>query len=103
MIHISNLPIFSKKRKNLIRQSKYYIVLTKEPLLGLPTRMVIFQKICLGFGWKIVISSELLMFELKDMPGYMDAVKTIKWFEKMSKKFPEEFDWWYKAVKSQKE
>lgn len=39
-----------------------------------------------------------MMFEMKDMPGYMDASKVITWFEKNSKKFPEEFDWWWKAM-----
>lgn len=43
------------------------------------------------------------MFELKDMPGYMDAAKTIKWFKQKSKKFPEEFDWWFKEIKKQEE
>lgn len=43
------------------------------------------------------------MFELKDMPEYIDAAKTIRWFEKESKKFPDEFDWWKKAVKSKED
>lgn len=38
------------------------------------------------------------MFETKDMPGYMDAGKVSDWFDKESKKFPDEFDWWYKAM-----
>ena len=40
-----------------------------------------------------------IKFEIKDMPGYMDASKVIKWFEKESKKFTDEFDWWYKEMK----
>lgn len=43
------------------------------------------------------------MFEMKDMAGYMDASKVNSWFEKNSKKFSDEFDWWYKAVKKQEE
>lgn len=38
------------------------------------------------------------MFETKDMAGYMDAGKISDWFDKESKKFPDEFDWWHKAM-----
>lgn len=42
------------------------------------------------------------MFAMKNMPGHLDAAKTHDWFEKESKKFPREFNWWRKAVRSQK-
>ncbi|TKJ22220.1 MAG: hypothetical protein CEE42_13080 [Promethearchaeota archaeon Loki_b31] len=32
------------------------------------------------------------------LPGYIDAYEISKWFEKNSKKFPEEFDWWRKEI-----
>jgi hypothetical protein len=32
-------------------------------------------------------------------PGFIDAEKIYKWFRKHSKKFPEEFDWWWKEVR----
>lgn len=32
------------------------------------------------------------------LPGYIDAYEISKWFEKNSKKFPEEFDWWRKEM-----
>ncbi|HLC70881.1 MAG TPA: hypothetical protein VJI32_02680 [Candidatus Nanoarchaeia archaeon] len=38
-------------------------------------------------------------FETKDMPGYLDAIKVMEWFDKNVKKFPEEFEWWLKSVK----
>ncbi len=38
-------------------------------------------------------------FETKDMPGYLDALKVMNWFDKHVQKFPEEFEWWLKAVK----
>lgn len=37
-------------------------------------------------------------FATPDISGYMDAFKVHKWFEKESKKFPDEFDWWWKIV-----
>src|SRR3989338_10319595 len=37
-------------------------------------------------------------FETKDMPGYLDAIKVMEWFDKNVKKFPEEFEWWLKSV-----
>jgi len=40
-------------------------------------------------------------FEFKKMPGYMDALKISSWFEKKSKKFPQEFNWWWKEVKEE--
>jgi len=30
--------------------------------------------------------------------GYLDASKMWEWFDKHSTKFPDEFDWWRKAV-----
>lgn len=38
------------------------------------------------------------MFPAK-MPGYVDAIKSEDWFRKNSKKFPEEFNWWFKKMK----
>lgn len=32
------------------------------------------------------------------LPGYINAYEISKWFEKNSKKFPEEFDWWRKEI-----
>ncbi|NQU77701.1 hypothetical protein HQ544_03315 [Candidatus Falkowbacteria bacterium] len=32
------------------------------------------------------------------MPGAVDAIKSDDWFQKNAKKFPEDFDWWFKAV-----
>jgi len=32
------------------------------------------------------------------LPGYIDASKISNWFEKNSKKFPGEFDWWWKEI-----
>lgn len=42
-------------------------------------------------------------FESKRMPGYLDAVKISYWFEKNSKKFPDEFDWWWEEIKKEEE
>jgi len=42
-------------------------------------------------------SSYELQFQAA-MPGFLDALKISKWFEKNSKKFPEEFDWWWKKI-----
>jgi len=28
----------------------------------------------------------------------MDAIKLEDWFQKNAKKFPEDFDWWFKVV-----
>lgn len=41
-------------------------------------------------------------FIVKDNPDYLDAMKEINWFYANCKKFPEEFDWWEKAVKRKK-
>ena len=38
-------------------------------------------------------------FAVKDTPGYLDAFKLSEWFKKHSKKFHDEFGWWFKAVK----
>lgn len=37
-------------------------------------------------------------FESKNMPDCVDGFKINKWFDKNSKNFPEEFDWWFKTV-----
>lgn len=39
----------------------------------------------------------------RKMPGYMDAFKVMDWFDKQSKKFPDEFDWWRKEVEREEE
>lgn len=39
------------------------------------------------------------MFVLKDNPNYLDTNKEIDWFYDNWEKFPEEFEWWKKAVK----
>ncbi|MFN3467731.1 MAG: tetratricopeptide repeat protein [Candidatus Brocadiales bacterium] len=31
-------------------------------------------------------------------PGFVDADKSDEWFEKNARKFPEEFEWWFKEV-----
>ncbi len=41
-------------------------------------------------------------FACKDDPDYIDANKIWNWFEKHRKRFPDEFDWWFKAVKGSK-
>lgn len=38
-------------------------------------------------------------FSSKDMPGYVDGFKISAWFDQYSKKFPDEFGWWFKAMK----
>lgn len=32
-------------------------------------------------------------------PGFIDAIKISEWFEKHSKKFPDEFGWWWEKTK----
>lgn len=41
-------------------------------------------------------------FACGDMSGYLDAFKVCRWFDKHSKKFPEEFGWWFKAMQEEK-
>lgn len=38
-------------------------------------------------------------FATSDPPGFIDAFKISAWFERHSKKFPDEFGWWWKEVK----
>ncbi len=40
-------------------------------------------------------------FSSKEMPGYLDGYKVVKWFDEQSKKFPDEFAWWFKEVEKQ--
>ena len=35
------------------------------------------------------------------LPGYIDAHLSLKWFDKHSKKFPDEFEWWRKEVEEE--
>ena len=37
-------------------------------------------------------------FALKETPEYLDAFKLNSWFHENCKKFPEEFEWWFKIV-----
>lgn len=39
-------------------------------------------------------------FATSEPQGFIDANKISAWFERHSKKFPEEFGWWWKKVKS---
>jgi len=42
-----------------------------------------------------------LEFETEDMPGYLDAAKVMDWFDKNSKKFMDEFEWWFNQMRDQ--
>jgi len=42
-------------------------------------------------------------FTIKGRPGYLDVVKISDWFEKNSKKFPDEFGWWWEIIKKEEE
>lgn len=41
-------------------------------------------------------------FAAEGAPGYLDAFKLSKWFEENSKKFPDEFDWWFRAMEERR-